>query len=115
MSSKFYMDEQYPDAITEGLRARGVDVLRVQDDGRSQTDDELILERARELDRVVVTHDDFLVIAVARQRAGIEFAGVIYGHQLSATVGKYIEDLELIAGVSTTDELRNRIVYLPIR
>ncbi len=115
MSPKYYMDEQYPDAVTDGLRARGVDVLRVQDDGRRRTDDELILDRALELERVVVTHDDdFLAIAVARQRAGVEFAGVIYGHQLAASVGKFIADLELIAKATTAEELRNTITYLPI-
>lgn len=36
---KLYMDEHVQRAVTDGLRLRGVDVLRVQDDGRSNTPD----------------------------------------------------------------------------
>ena len=46
MPVAFYMDEHVDGAITRGLRRRGVDVLRVQDDAHASTDDELILDRA---------------------------------------------------------------------
>ncbi len=36
---KFYMDEQVPRAVTEGLRRRGVDVLRAQEAGMLEADD----------------------------------------------------------------------------
>ena len=79
MAIAFYIDEHVDDAITRGLRRRGVDVLRVQDDGHSRTDDKIILDRAGVLGRVVFTRDDdFLVIAQARQANGIPFAGVVY-------------------------------------
>jgi hypothetical protein len=53
MTVAFYMDEHIHYAITVGLRLRDVDVLTVQEDGRSGVLDILLLERATELQRVV--------------------------------------------------------------
>ncbi len=53
MSINLYMDENVPLPVTEGLRRRDVDVLRVQDDGRKGTPDNIVLDRAAELQRVV--------------------------------------------------------------
>ena len=49
MSVRLYMDEQVHLAITTGLRVRGVDVLTAQEDGRSNTPDDVVLDRATEL------------------------------------------------------------------
>ncbi len=35
MSLAFYMDEHVPRSITSGLRLRSIDVLTVQEDGRT--------------------------------------------------------------------------------
>ncbi|GAA6623161.1 hypothetical protein [Scytonema sp. NUACC26] len=35
MTLAFYMDEQVPRQITDGLRLLGIDVLTVQEDGRT--------------------------------------------------------------------------------
>ena len=42
------------------------------------------------------------------------FAGLIYGHQLAATVGKYVPDLEVVCQVLDPEEMANRIEYLPL-
>ena len=115
MSVAFYMDEHVPKAITRGLRLRGVDVLRVQDDGFSQTDDELILDRAERLGRIVFTRDeDFLEIATARQISSVPFAGVIYAHQLGPSIRQCIDDLEAAAKASTPEEWLNAVNFLPL-
>jgi len=78
MSIALYMDEHIHLAITVGLQFRGVDVLTVQDDGRTGTPDPILLERATELGRVIFTQDDdFLAIANRCQQQGIKFSGVI--------------------------------------
>jgi hypothetical protein len=66
---RFYMDEGVDGPITQGLRARGVDVLTVQEDGRAGLrPDLLVLDRATELQRVAVCQDrDFLREAHLRQ------------------------------------------------
>lgn len=115
MSISLYMDEHVPRAITLGLRLRGVNVLRVQEDGRMNTDDSLLLDRATELNRVVYSQDDdFLIEAQRRQKAGIPFAGVIYAHQLRVTIGTCIRDLELIAKTCDPEDMANHVEYLPL-
>lgn len=81
MTVALYMDEHVHRAITVGLRLRGVDVLTVQEDGRRNTPDPILIDRAAELGRVPFSQDDdMLVEATRRQRAGVPFAGVVYAH-----------------------------------
>jgi predicted nuclease of predicted toxin-antitoxin system len=68
MSLAFYMDEHVPRSITAGLRLRNVDVLTVQEDGRTGFPDPQVLDRSTELQRILFTQDDdFLVEAHYRQ------------------------------------------------
>ena len=77
------MDEHVHRAITSALRLRGVEVLTAQDDHRRNIPDNVLLDRARELGRVLFSQDeDLLAEATHRQRAGIAIAGVVYAHQL---------------------------------
>ena len=57
--------------------------------------------------------DDLLSIANNKQDNGVFFTGLIYGHQLSATIGKFVIDLELICTVLNAEDIANRIEYLP--
>ena len=45
----FYIDENVHRGITNGLRIKGVDVLTVQEDGRTGIKDPAVLDRATEL------------------------------------------------------------------
>jgi predicted nuclease of predicted toxin-antitoxin system len=110
------MDEHVHAAVTEGLRARGVDVLTVQEDGMSNRPDGELLERAKALGRVLFSQDsDLTREAARRQREAIPFAGVIYVHPLAITIGPCIQDLELLAKVLEPEEFANRLEYLPLR
>lgn len=109
------MDENVPRAITLGLRQSGVDVLTVQEDGRASTPDSQVLDRASELDRVLFSQDDDLLIeAHRRQVEDVPFVGVVYAHQLNITIGSCVRDLELIARVAELAELKNRVEFLPL-
>jgi hypothetical protein len=44
----------------------------------------------------------------------ISFVGVVYAHQLRITIGRCVQDLELIAKASEPEELANRVEYLPL-
>jgi hypothetical protein len=109
-----YMDVQIPQAITDQLRRRGVDVLTVIEDSRAAALDEDLLERARHLGRVMFTQDiGFRVMAEDWQRQGRDFAGLAFGHQLGGTIGQYVNDLELIAKATDPAEWENVVEYLP--
>lgn len=113
---RLYMDEHVQGAITRGLRQRGVDVLTAQEDGREETPDPLLLDRAGELGRVLFSRDnDLLREAALRQERGQPFAGVIYARQRVVTIGQCIEDLELIAMACEPEELAGDVRYLPLR
>ena len=114
MGVGLYMDVHVPGPITEQLRRRGVDVLTAQVDAHDEVEDMDILSRALELGRVVFTQDvRFRVLAEDWQRQGRDFAGLEFGPQLGGTIGQYVQDLELIAKASESDEWRNVIQFLP--
>jgi Domain of unknown function (DUF5615) len=112
---RLYMDVHVNAAITAGLRRRDIDVLTAQEDGSRQFEDTTLLDRATQLDRVLFSQDeDFLAIAEERQSSRVPFAGLIYGHQLAATVGKYVLELEVVCKVLEPEDMMNRIEYLPL-
>ena len=116
MSVALYMDVHVPAPITRALLTRGVDVLTAQADGTTRLDDADLLDRAGELGRVMFSRDeDFLAEATSRQRSGESFAGLIYAHQLRVTIGRCVQDLELIAKCSEPEDFVNRIEHLPLR
>ena len=115
MSIAFYMDENVHRGITDGLRIRNVDVLTVQEDGRTGFRDPVILDRATELERVLFSQDDdFLTEATRRQQERKNFSGVVYAHKLRVSVGDCVRDLEIIAKAAYPEELANRVQYLPL-
>jgi hypothetical protein len=115
MPIAFYMDHHVPRAITLGLRLREADVITAYEDGTSELDDVGVMGRASELGRALFTRDDDLLAeATRRQRAGIQFHGVVYAHQLRVSIGKCVEDLELIANVGEPADLMNQVIFLPL-
>lgn len=115
MAIAFYMDEHIPKSITAGLRARGVDILTVQEDNRRGEADPLLLDRATELERVMFAFDaDMLREATRCQREEQTFSGLIFAHPTRITVGDCIRDLELIAKAGEIEDLENQIIYLPL-
>jgi hypothetical protein len=109
------MDVHVQRQITIGLRLRAVDVLTAQEDGSDTLDDPPLLDRATVLRRAVFTRDeDFLVEATRRLREGLSFATVIYAHQLRVSIGQCISDLEIFAKAASSDEVTDRIVFLPL-
>jgi hypothetical protein len=116
MALRFYMDVHVPAAITQGLRRRGVDALTSQEDGTRQAHDEELLARATEVDRLLVTQDEaFLKLAAQWQKTDRAFTGVIFAPQEGGSIGRYIDDLELISACCREVELRNSVQHLPLK
>jgi hypothetical protein len=107
------MDVHVPRPIVLGLRLPGVDVLTAQEDGSDQYPDVQILDRAGELERVLVSGDKHLLFEAARrQKASVEMAGVIFIHFAGISIGRCVESLSVYASAGDIEDFANRVVYL---
>ena len=115
MSVGLYMDQHVDAAASAELRRRGVDVLTTQEDGTSEADDDVLLARATGFGRLMVSEDqDFLSITHQWLETGRPFTGLVDYRPLRITLGRLIEDLELIAQALDPEDLDSRIFYLPL-
>jgi len=115
MAIQLYMDHNVPRAIIVGLKSRNVDVITAFEDGASELDDPELLDRVTELGRILFTRDyHFLQEASRRQKNKISFSGIIYAHQLRISIGDCIRELEIIAKAGDSDDLENRVEFLPL-
>jgi hypothetical protein len=112
---RLYMDENVEAQITRGLRGRGIDALTAEEDGRNETPDPEIPDRANTLGRVTFSRDqDFLREAARRQRHGERFAGVVYAHKREVSIGTCIENLEYLAQAGFLEDFEDRVYFLPL-
>jgi len=108
------LDVHVPRAIAVQLRRRNVDALTAIEDRSDKLIDEELLERARTLDRVLFTQDiRFKAMAQDWQRRGRHFAGLLFGHQNGATLGKYVTDLEIVAKATELSDWTDVVEHLP--
>ncbi len=106
---RFYLDENIEIVIAEQLRQRGIEVFTVQELGTLGGSDLNHLHRATQLGCVLCTYDvDYLTLAAQ----GIEHAGIIRARFSRVRIGDWIERLELVHGVYTAEDMRNRVEYL---
>ena len=105
---KYYLDEHIHSAVAEGLRRRGVDVLTVQEAGRTGLPDDEQLSFALAEQKVVVTLDsDYLALAAQ----AVPHAGIAYANR-KRSVGELIVGLMLLCDVLTPAEMVNHVEYL---
>jgi len=105
---KFYFDENVSNAITNGLRLRGVDVLTAQEANKLGAPDETHLGFAGKLKRVIFTQDaDFLRF----HAKGMAHNGIVYAHQ-QKPIGEIIRGLVLICEIIEPGEIKNKVEYL---
>lgn len=109
-------DADMTDVVLAGLlRAYPeVDVLSVRDVGLGKALDDLILEWAASVGRMVVSHDVSTMTDAAyeRLRTGKSMRGLIVVPQ-SLPFRKAIDDLAVIAVCSEPDEHHGQVLYLP--
>jgi predicted nuclease of predicted toxin-antitoxin system len=112
---RLYMDHHVPRAITQALRVRGVDILTAFEDGADRFSDAQLLDRAKELERILFTQDDdFLVEAARRIEKQQPFSGVIYAHQMRVSIGACIQQLEIIAKAGEEGDMLNQVEFLTV-
>jgi len=107
---KIYADENIESAIIEGLRRRKITVVAAVELGYRGKTDEFHLEKASELEAVILTHDvDFLMMA---NRPGTRHRGIIFAHAKNVSTGECIRGVELITSVLTGRDMMNHIEFL---
>lgn len=105
---RYFADEHIAQAVVNGLQRRGVDVVTVADAGLLGADDEDLLPFARAEQRLIVTQDrDFLRIAAQTR----DHFGIAYAPQ-GRSIGEMVRTLDLLAQVSTAEEMRGRVEYI---
>ena len=105
---RFYTDEHSANAIAQGLRRRGVDVLTTYEAGMLGASDEEQLAFAQRENRVIFTQDeDFLRL----DATGVEHVGIAYTEQ-GSSFGDIIRGLVLIHEVLDMGDMRNHVEYL---
>ena len=115
--TRFLADENFRVGIVRGVvrREPSIDIIRAQDVNLNQTPDPIVLERAAEMGRVLLTHDydDMPFYIDERLRAGLPMPGAV---QIPWTLplGQAIEDLLLLIEGSFEHEWENRVHYLPL-
>ena len=115
MAVPLYFDVHVDHAIVGQLRLRQVDVLTAQEDGADRLTDEMLLERASQLGRPLVTHDiRFNAMAQNWQSQGRPFCGLVFGHLMQVSIGQCVKDLELIAKATDREDWVSAILRLPL-
>jgi len=105
---RLYLDEHVPRAVAQGLRRRGVDVLRAQEAGLLSADDTSHLAFARREGRALFTQDaDFLRL----HDGGVPHAGIVYASQ-GTPVGHIVRGLMLIHDVLEPEDMTNHVEFL---
>ena len=111
------MDEDLNNDIPRGLllRQQALDMVRVQDVGLRQADDDAVLAWAARHKRLVVTHDANTMTRAAYERAvqGLPMPGLIVV-AATAALHQAIDDLLLLAECSGDDEWDGQVVYIPL-
>ena len=112
-------DENFNSRIVRGLLRvlPDLDLLRIQDSPLAGAEDEEIIPAwAAQEGRVMLTHDrgSFSAAAQERIRRGKPVAGVI-SVPLSVPIGQAIEEIQLLVEASRSEEVANRVLYVPLR
>lgn len=112
-------DENFNNDILRGLlRANIIDLdfVRVQDTEIYQADDPIVLERAAKDNRILLTHDADTMIGYAYDRVeeGLPMPGVIEV-STDVSIGRIISELLIVLGASDPSELKDRVIYIPLR
>jgi len=115
MAVALYFDVHIDRVIAGQLRLRRVEVLTAQEDGSDRLSDEALLDHASRLGQPIVTHDiRFLAMAENWQRLGRPFCGLIFAHPLQVSIGQCVDDLEIIAKATNSQDWTSAIPRLPL-
>ncbi len=110
-------DENFNGDVLRGLLRvePKLDIVRVQDTEVYQASDPVVLAYAAQENRILLTHDvrTMTKYAYDRVRAGQAMPGVIE-LDIDLSIGQAIEEILIVLLTSQSDELTNRIIFVPL-
>jgi hypothetical protein len=111
-------DENFDNLLVRRLLRHfaNLDLVRVQDVGLRQQDDETILEWAANEQRILLTHDLNTIpgFAYNRIKRNLPMPG-IFAVPHEAASGEIFDSLLLIITYSDATEWENQVVFLPLK
>jgi len=112
--AKVYADVHVPFAVVNCLRSLGADVLLVQDDEWRTESDPLLLWRATDLRRLLLTCDeDFVVIGGQWQAEGRRFPGVAFVKSNDVDPRSVAESVMILLTCGEPTEVEDQVHYVP--
>lgn len=109
MALRYHLDENVHAAVGAALRRREIDVTTPAESDLIGASDKQHLAFAREMERILVTHDaDFLRL----HAQGVEHAGIAFCHARSRSLGEQIHTLSFMAAIMMPEQVANRVEYL---
>ncbi|MEE3719250.1 DUF5615 family PIN-like protein [Tumidithrix elongata RA019] len=106
---RYHLDENVNRAIAQGLRSAGIDVTTPREVGLLGKSDMEHLVFANSQKRILITHDDDLLVLAHR---GYEHYGIAYCRKDARSTGNIIRTLILLYEVVLADEMKGKIEYL---
>lgn len=115
MRIRLYIDEDaMARALVNGLRARGFEVLTVQEAGMKGRDDSAQLEYATQQGRAIYTFNGghFCQLHTEYLRQGKTHAGMIVVPRQKYSIGEQLKKLASFISSVTAEEMENKLHFL---
>lgn len=113
---RFLTDEDFDGRIVRGLRRHfpAIDVLRIQDAGLRTFHDRFILDKAAEMNRVLLSHDIRTMYTYAFERVSksLSMPGVILVDQ-DYPIRTAIQEIAVVAHCAGPEDLMDKVRKLP--
>lgn len=111
-------DENFKSGVVAGVinRLGTIDLVSIEGLGLRGAPDPLILQRAAEEARVLLTHDQDTMPGFAYRRLaeGLSMPGVVVVPWLLG-VGRTVSELEIVMGAGTPADFNGQVRFLPAR
>ena len=106
---RFHLDENVDHAVAVGLRGRGIDVTTTPEVLLKGASDEAQLAYSTREGRVIVTHDDDLLVLASR---GIHHSGIAFCKSGTRSIGQIVLKLAALSRRNTAEAFVDRIEFL---
>lgn len=115
MQLRLYVDEDaMARALVTGLRARGINVVTVLDEGMTGQDDVMQLEHAAEQGRALYTFNvgHFFQLHADYLAQGRSHAGIVVVHRQHYAIGEQLRRLLALIASHSAEDMKDQLHFL---